>query len=150
MLKNSPQRLSGLIKVREEIHSFLDDLETFSGWQIDRIFFLGFSQGGTVALDAALHYRKAIGGAITISAEIMDEYITKPDKLPDSASKLPVLMTHGKKDQNVPIEVARKKYNWLVPFTNNKRIELKDYDKGHQMIASQVKDITYLISLTLQ
>ena len=59
-------QVAGLCKARAVMRRLLQRLERH-GWARRDIYLLGFSQGGTVALDFALHEVEPIGAAISIS-----------------------------------------------------------------------------------
>jgi predicted esterase len=85
-------------------------------------------EGASIALDAALHYSKVLGGVVCklfwnlcssklistitgISDSLLDEYIESDgeDILPKVKKELPILITHGTKDDRVPVKRAQQK-----------------------------------------
>lgn len=61
------RRLDSLRQTRKKLVRLLDNLESKCGWNRERIHLLGFSQGGTVALDLALNLCGAnrLGGVVS-------------------------------------------------------------------------------------
>lgn len=64
---NETRRLHSLRVTRAKLSRLLDNLETRCGWTRGQIHLLGFSQGGTVALDLALNSCGAnkLGGVVS-------------------------------------------------------------------------------------
>ncbi|KAK9825643.1 hypothetical protein WJX81_003864 [Elliptochloris bilobata] len=104
------RRVQGLERTRALLQAFLDGLDK-AGWPRRRVHLFGFSQGGTVALDLALHSRGAQrrGGCIAVSAALLEETLAAaqaPAPSPaagreprgSAAAGTPVLMTYGQRD----------------------------------------------------
>ncbi len=78
--------------VAEEI-----DKAEFSG-RLDRVAFFGFSQGAIMSLDAIAAGRWPIGAVVAASGQLA----LPPG--PTAASKTPVLLLHGQRDDVVPVQ----------------------------------------------
>lgn len=142
-------RLSGLKKSRRAIFKVLESLLN-NGWETKNIFFLGFSQGANAALDVALHSRvldaNPFGGVALIADSIFDEALIRgfvepyPEKNKFPAVLPPVFISHGIRDQRVPLLKAKEKYQLLTSVykaDNAKSLEFHTFDKCHQMISSK-------------
>jgi predicted esterase len=152
VIVNSPRRLEGLLKVRRSMLNLLSQLENH--WQSSKIFFLGFSQvqpksqnltlkGASVAIDVALHAKNRIGAVIAISDSVLDEYTRSTES---HRNDVPILITHGTKDERLPLKTAKSKFLWLKNICN--KAEWKEYNKGHQMISSpeEMRDLLKFLS----
>jgi phospholipase/carboxylesterase len=97
-----PYQRPGVERIREKIFSLLENLEK-QGWASKNIFLLGFSQGCLVSTDIALHYKKPLAGVVGVSG-----YFNFTPRWRNSVSKLakktPWLLTHGHKDDILPLE----------------------------------------------
>jgi len=82
------------------IHSQLD-----AGIAPERIVLVGFSQGGAVALDAALHCRLRLGGVLMLSSFVASSLTTR-STLVESSPRVDFF--HGEADSLVPISWARE------------------------------------------
>lgn len=51
-----------------------------AGWPAHRLFLLGYAQGGTVALDFALHCGCRLGGVVSICGLLLEEYLDADEK----------------------------------------------------------------------
>jgi phospholipase/carboxylesterase len=78
----------------------LDHITTSTGLSLDRIWLLGFSQGGMMALHIATRLEASLGGVMSFSGALL-----APDQLAASiTSRPPVLLVHGEDDQVVPFQ----------------------------------------------
>lgn len=70
-----------------------------------RMVLAGFSQGGVIALQAGLRYRKKLAGIIALST-----YLPLAEKLVTEKSQanqnIPILLAHGQADPVLPISLA--------------------------------------------
>ncbi len=75
------------------------------GFKAERIILAGFSQGGAVAIQAALSSQFAIGGLIVLSS-----YVALSAPLANHKPHLhwPVLIQHGRQDTVVPLLLGEK------------------------------------------
>lgn len=93
--------------LRESIDAVGEIIEMLigQGFASERIFIAGFSQGGAVALCAALRYPKALAGIIALST-----YLPLAEKLATELSlanaKLSIFMAHGIHDPVVGMELG--------------------------------------------
>ncbi|KJE95567.1 hypothetical protein CAOG_06010 [Capsaspora owczarzaki ATCC 30864] len=142
LLAPSLSRYQSLKAVREGLESLINDVlvQPSFGWQRDRIFLLGFAQGGTVALDLALHGSGRLAGVISISGtlteEELDVHVGDPVRA-DIARQTPILLTHGTKDEMIPIAEAHNRFDRLVRLVpEHPSLRLLQFPKGCKMIDS--------------
>ncbi|MFN7727937.1 MAG: alpha/beta hydrolase [Bdellovibrio sp.] len=100
-----PFQKQGVLRIREKMFRLLDELES-QGWSLDRTFLLGFSQGCLVSTDIALHYPKRLGGVVGVSGYFQFYPRWRKD-VHASAVQTPWLLTHGRKDDVLPIEETK-------------------------------------------
>jgi poly(3-hydroxybutyrate) depolymerase len=124
----SPLQQTGLVKVRAMLHRLVQALSATHGWDRRDVYMLGFSQGGTVALDFAFaeasndggsisgNDRGALGGVVSVSGPLFEWHCTagsagagnddgaKRASAPAVAlpTPTPALLTLGQQDQRVP------------------------------------------------
>jgi len=83
-----------------------------------------------------------------MSGGLLGEYIAKSTSSrhdgttveidPKIAGKLPILVTHGKSDDQVAIADAKEKFKILQKLCGEQnKVEWREYQKGHQMISSK-------------
>jgi len=115
------------------------------GSPADKIVIAGFSQGGAVALHAALRSAEPLAGIMGLST-----YLPLVNKFKDevSVSDIPIFMAHGTWDPVLPIALGRDSADLLIDHGLN--VEWRDYPMAHAVCAEEINDIrTWLLSIYL-
>ena len=119
--------------------------ELAAGIDSIHIILAGFSQGGVIALQTALSYKKPLGGVLALSTYVADQSHLA-ERLSAENRQLPILMMHGLYDDVIPLELAAASRNLLESF--NYAVEWHDYPMAHAIhpqeitaIASWIKTI---------
>mmetsp|Transcript_21441 Transcript_21441/g.29798 ORF Transcript_21441/g.29798 Transcript_21441/m.29798 type:complete len:272 (-) Transcript_21441:174-989(-) len=130
----------------EGVNSSINHIRSLIGNEIangidpKRIILGGFSQGGCVALRAALTFPKELGGVIAISAFLGPIKDYEDGKLLMFNRRMPVFWTHGENDYLVPIEFGREGAETLEKA--GMRVLWKSYpEMGHRCCRSQLDHI---------
>jgi phospholipase/carboxylesterase len=92
----------------------------------ERVLVAGFSQGACMALATALNQPQRVVAVAALSG-VCGEEILPADR--DSVRGLPVLMTHGRQDEVIPIAQARASKALLEQLPVD--LEYCEYDMGH-------------------
>jgi phospholipase/carboxylesterase len=104
-----------------------------------RIVLAGFSQGGAIALHCGCRFKQPLGGIMALST-----YMPLPDQLEPEislhATTTPVFMAHGRQDDVVAIEHARRSSALLQSL--GIAVEWHDYDMPHSVNAEEITDIS--------
>ena len=112
--------------------------EIRAGIPADRIVLAGFSQGGAVALQAALRHPRRLAGVLALST-----YLPLADALPAERSaanaEVPVLMAHGELDPLVGVARAIASRNTLQRL--GYEIEWRTYPMPHAVCPEEIRDI---------
>ena len=108
------------------------------GVAADRILLAGFSQGGVIALSAALRHPESLAGAIALSTFLPAEALVEAD-LSAANAGLPVFMGHGDEDPMIPIEWAEAARDRLQTLEHP--MTWKTYPMAHQVCAEEIADI---------
>ena len=124
-----------LIKSAQRIVEFIDH-EIEQGISSDRIIIAGFSQGGAVAIEAALSYRKKLAGLL-----LMSTYFATKETIEYSSenSSIVIEIQHGIHDPVVPVSLS--KVTEEVLKENNYSVNIKHYPMEHSVCPQQIKDI---------
>lgn len=101
----------------------------------ERVIVAGFSQGASMALAAALNQPQSIAAVAALSG-VCGEEILPADR--ESVRGLPVLMTHGRADEVIPIAQARASKARLEQLPVE--LEYREYDMGHSIDAACLTD----------
>ncbi|MCP3870364.1 MAG: carboxylesterase [Gammaproteobacteria bacterium] len=115
----------------------LIDREIERGIDSRRIVVAGFSQGGAVALQAALTYPKRLCGYLGLSTYFATASQIQPAPVNEG---LPVLVCHGSEDPVVPEPVGRAGYEKLQELGYPG--EYKTYPMEHAVCAEEIADIS--------
>jgi phospholipase/carboxylesterase len=100
-----PYQEGGVLRARKLVESLLWELQA-QGFDLSKVFLLGFSQGSLVASAVALHFPFALGGVIGVSGYFHFSPRWRA-QVSDQVTKVPWLLTHGRKDDVLPIEDTR-------------------------------------------
>jgi len=113
--------------------------ERDAGIAARRLFIAGFSQGGALALYAALRYTEPLGGVLALST-----YLPLRDRLASEASdanrQTPILMCHGRYDPVVPLRWAELSRDALL--AQGYPLEWKEYLMQHEVGRQEIDAIS--------
>jgi phospholipase/carboxylesterase len=118
----------------EQLFSLLELLR--QEHQPERVVVAGFSQGASMALATALRMPHAIAGVAALSGVCGPEILPAD---PESVRGLPVLMTHGRQDEVIPLAQAHTSRDLLQTLP----VELQycEYDMGHAINQACLEDL---------
>ena len=139
--RDGPQDETG-VRSSAEILNALIERERERGVAADRIVLAGFSQGGAIALHAALRYPDRLAGLMALStyvplpSTLESEVFGNPDAQPKT---LPVFMAHGTFDPVVPHALGAGSFETLK--TAGYPVAWHEYPMAHSVCAEEVADI---------
>lgn len=107
-----------------------------------RIVLAGFSQGGTMALAAALTYADALGGIIALSA-----FITPVRLASISNHRPPIYMAHGNLDDVVPMPLGEATSHLLKQKGFN--VSWNVYTMGHEVCKNEIDSLSTWLQASL-
>ncbi|HTS80304.1 MAG TPA: dienelactone hydrolase family protein [Myxococcaceae bacterium] len=90
----------GLASARRKLQASVEALLAGSGLGPDRVVLGGFSQGGMLATDLALHWEHRAAALVALSAVPLT--VTTWRKLAPRRAGLPVIVSHGRQDPVLP------------------------------------------------
>ena len=108
--REEKRRVRSLALVRSDLLALLDRLGEACGWKRENIHLFGYSQGGTVAVDLAMHCAcdATQGGALasccSVSGTLLEETLVAADPSALAGpsgrrkAKTSILLTHGEDD----------------------------------------------------
>lgn len=105
------------------------------------IVLAGFSQGGAVAYDAALHFPQALGGLMAFSTYFASQAQSQPEP---AQAHLPILIQHGTQDPIVPLLLGQGADEHLR--SAGYRVMFQTYPMAHGMCPDQVRDIRHWLA----
>lgn len=116
------------IESRDMIVDFLGEICEKYPINKDQITLIGFSQGAILSYSIGLSYPEKISKVVALSGYLMSEIIHE-DYLKNNLTQVKFFVSHGKVDQVIPIDWARK----TQPFLEKLGIDVtyKEYPVGH-------------------
>ena len=135
--RNGPLDREGLLEAMGGIDALITR-EVQRGVPVERIVLAGFSQGGALALSAALRSEHRFGAIIGLSTFLMSpEAVELPFTRVNHAT--PIFLAHGRQDPVVPYALgcATRDYLQAEGFTP----QWHEYDMPHSVCAKEIADI---------
>jgi phospholipase/carboxylesterase len=114
-----------------------------------RVLLAGFSQGGAIALHAALRYPEKLAGLMALST-----YLPLPSSLDAEVvgnpaavnEQIPIFMAHGTFDPVLPMQMGSGSRDLLID--KGFKIEWHDYPMAHAVCAEEIAHIrTWLLGV---
>ncbi len=127
-----------IIESAERIRGLVDR-EVERGIAAERIVLAGFSQGGTVALQAALEMEERLAGVLALSTWLPDEPLLRSRYQPANHD-LPVFMAHGLLDPMVPCQLGVMTREYLRGLGNP--VAWNEYMMEHGVCNEEIRDIS--------
>ncbi|HEY6457442.1 MAG TPA: alpha/beta fold hydrolase [Steroidobacteraceae bacterium] len=124
----------------------LIERERAAGISAARIVLAGFSQGGAIALQAALRYAQPLAGILALSTYLPLAGTLAGESSPANRA-IPILMCHGRHDPVLSLELARKSFQTLVGLGYSPR--LLEYPMEHTLCAEEVVAISQWLAQVL-
>ena len=142
--EGGPGKGVGIPAAAEQVREELRRLEE-GGVPSRRIGILAFSQGVVVGLHAALRHPRRLGCVVALSG-----YLYAPEKSGSEASEangdLPIFMGHGRDDDLIPVDVARKAATHLKD--EGYPVDYREYPMGHGVSPEELEEVrTFLNKL---
>jgi phospholipase/carboxylesterase len=113
--------------------------EVERGVPAKRVVLAGFSQGGAIALHAALRYPEPLAGVLALST-----YLPLREKLEaersDANRAVPIMMAHGQQDTVVSERLGQGSCQYLQD--RDYQVEWFTYPMAHSVCAQEIADIS--------
>jgi phospholipase/carboxylesterase len=115
------------------------------GIKPSKIVLAGFSQGGAIVLQTALRYPERLAGVMALSTYL--PLAGTVEKEISAANKdVPIFMAHGKFDDIIPIDRARRSKEILEKL--GYPVTWKEYPMPHSVCPEEIRDMSnFLVSL---
>ena len=114
--------------------------EREAGIAANRIVVAGFSQGGAIALHAALRYPERLAGVMGLSTYLPLRATLSAEAVAANRD-LPILMCHGRFDPMLPIQLGLVSRDFLR--SEGYSVEWKEYPMQHQVCLEEIRDISH-------
>jgi len=117
----------------------LIDREEARGINPARIVIGGFSQGGVIALEAGLGYRRRLAGIVGLSTYLHD-HARITERLSLANAELPLFMAHGLTDPMIPIHRAATGRSTLTEL--GYPVSWHEYPMGHEICLEELQALS--------
>lgn len=111
-----------------------------------KVVLAGFSQGGAIVLQTALRHPDALAGVMALST-YLPLAATLAAERHAANHKLPIFMAHGRFDDIIPIDRARKSREVLERL--GYPVTWKEYPMPHSVCAEEIADISRFLATIL-
>ena len=129
--------MEGIMASVERIAHLLAS-ENQKGIPVENIVLAGFSQGGVIALQTALHLNLQLAGVMALST-----YLPLRDSI-DNHHKQNIFLAHGVDDGVVPYNEALSSLDWLREHDH--AVEWHNYPMMHSVCIEEIADISSWLS----
>ena len=127
-------------KPRQLLEDFFSKL--FNNYRSKNVYVLGFSQGGLVCLDFVLFLDRPLGGVFPIAGFFRKEKMNR-ERFHPCQKRTPILISHGKDDDQVPVWTSE--YVYLQLKNQGANVELLLYRGKHKIGIECLKMIKNMI-----
>ena len=114
--------------------------EATEAYQADpqRVYLVGFSQGASMSLIAALTHPELVAGAAVMSGRLMPEAV--PWFAPkEQVAGLPLLLVHGTEDTVIPIRYGRQAREALTDLPVD--LTYHEYTMAHEVTSDSLEEV---------
>ena len=143
----SPQGLTANFVQAAESHQklleFIDEVTTKHDLDAGRVFLAGFSQGAIMSYVLVLTEPEKLAGVVAMSGRLVIEHLP-PLTNPERLKGFPILVTHGRFDQVLPIEDGRAAREFLEKLPVE--LDYREYEMAHQVSEESLQDVTDWLS----
>ncbi len=128
---------AGILASRFAIRKLIEK-EIKRGIPVDKIFLVGFSQGGAVAYTTALTHPEKLAGLIALSTYVPAPDLIAEENAPANRS-IPIFAAHGVYDDVVSVELGLQAKDFLLE--NGFFPEWHEYPMPHSLCLEEIRDI---------
>ncbi len=112
--------------------------ENERGIPASRIFLVGFSQGGAIALATGLRRESGLAGVMALSTYLPMADTTAHEITP-AGKNTPVFFAHGSGDPVIPVAIGKASYAALTQM--GVKTQWQDYPMQHAVCAEEISDM---------
>ncbi len=137
----------GIAAAAEAVLTFIESATRRYPIDPTRIALLGFSQGGMVATRIALQAPERFAGLALLSTRTAERSVGTLTPA-TGAERLPVLVQHGERDQQIAVEEGRATLDRLRALGLDATYQ--EYPMGHEVSSRSAADLSTWLALVLR
>lgn len=130
---------AGMAAARKQLSAVIDAL--CARFQPKRLVLGGFSQGAMLALETALHRQVPVAGLVLLSGTLINA--TAWQKRMRNLAKVPVFISHGRRDQLLPFAVAEELSDALADA--EAEVTWVPFSGGHEIPPTVLDQLTQFL-----
>lgn len=130
------------VRESSDLVQALVEKEIESGIPASKIFLIGFSQGGVIALHLGTRFKQSLAGIVALST-YMSAANTLAVEKSEANANTPILFCHGQQDEVVPLFLGRSAYQTLIE--QDYKVQWKEYIMQHNVCLPEINDISKFI-----
>ncbi len=134
------------IRASQDLLTQLIREEKAQGVEARRIVVAGFSQGGAIALQAALRHPERLAGVMALSTYLPIARTLAKEKSAANQD-LPIFMAHGSYDDVIPVRRAEESRRALE--AQGYAVEWRTYPMPHSVCAPEIADLSAFLRRVL-
>lgn len=139
--KNGPQDETGIRASAKQLCALIER-EVERGIPYSRIVVAGFSQGGAIAMHAAIRFAENLAGLMALSTwlplgETLQQEVAANARA--QSRELPLFLAHGTFDPMLPIDLGHESRAALESLGFS--VEWREYPMAHAVCAEEIADI---------
>lgn len=135
------------IRVSETLLRKLIEREVARGVPADRIYLVGFSQGGAIALHTGLRYPARLGGILALSSYLPLDMMVLNERH-EANQHTPIMMAHGTHDRVIHLKLGEMSRDYLQQL--GYEVEWHQYLMEHSVHPDEIRDIGQWLGRVLQ
>ncbi len=120
--------------------------ELIAGEKGKKVILAGFSQGGAIVLQTALRHPERLAGVMALSTYLPLSATLEKERS-QANNDVPIFMAHGKFDDIIPIDRARRSKEILEKL--GYPVTWKEYPMPHSVCAEEIRDISGFLATLL-
>jgi len=134
--------VAGMHETNLYVHQLIDQ-QIEAGIKSEKIFLVGFSQGGVMALFSGLLYDKPLGGIMGLSTLLGGSIELEHQRNPAN-QQTPIFLAHGQQDEVLPFAFGLHSYEVLKSWGYH--VEWREYIMGHHLCPQEINDISQFLN----
>lgn len=137
---------AGICHSQQLINELIEN-EIKQGIPSNKIVLAGFSQGGAMSLQCGLRFPQKLAGILVLSAwlPLVKELTQERNSVNDAT---PILMIHGTEDPLLPLDWAKKSYDYLKEM--GYQIKFSTYNMPHSVCPEEIVEIGKWLTTVLE
>ncbi len=134
-----PPDMQAIRASHDILKTFLDTALARYPYDPRKLIVLGFSQGGVMAYNLALHQPERFAALVALSTWLPQPILEEAPNL-EAAQRLPIMVQHGTRDEMIEVNRARQSVEAMRPPRLS--VTYREYEMGHEINGRSLTDLS--------